>query len=172
MGVVIMNELNLSYIAGLVDGEAYIGIKRQKPNKKFGRTTQSYQARLKIKMATPDGLEFVANTFGFGSVKQEKKKYSKLSNYAMYRLEYMNLQAEKVLSSLLPYLKVKKDVAIAVLQFCNLKKQSSKHKTKPAGTRNFPNKYGVTRIVINYELSDEYISMCDSLYSKCKELNS
>ena len=45
------NIYRLAYIAGLMDGEAYIGIKKSKPYKSLtGRVNPSYHERIQIRM--------------------------------------------------------------------------------------------------------------------------
>jgi hypothetical protein len=173
MGVMLMtNETSIAYIAGLVDGEAYIGIKKVKPYKKAGQVNSSYQARIVIHMVNEQAIKFIATTLG-GWYHKEKRipSTSKLTKRTLYKYEATNLRAEKILTTIFPYLLVKQNVAETVLQFCSLKHTSRHHRTKPTGTRLFKHWTGKSVTITNMCLSDEYIAMCDKLYTQCRELN-
>lgn len=163
-----MNEVDIAYCAGLVDGEGHIGIKRTKAYKCQGRATPGYHARTGIKMVDEGAIKFFAETMG-GWYWPEKASLKNGRPYFVYQAT--DAKAERILRTLLPYLRVKRASAETVLQLRELQADSRKHRTKVVGERPFTNQYGAVRIIETKSLSDEYVSWCDALYEQCKTLN-
>lgn len=161
-------ELDLAYIAGLMDGEAYIGIKKSRAYKCQGRQTPSYQSRIQIRMVDEPAIRFLSETLG-GWYYKEKPHSG--NGRLLYCYQATDRKAESILRSLLPYLKVKLRNAETVIELRDLQSNSGSHRTKITGYREFPNKYGKVRIVANKSFSDEYVATCERLYQRCKELN-
>lgn len=168
MGGCVINKITLAYLAGLVDGEGYIGIKKSKAYKCQGRVNPGYHERVQVRQVKSEAIELMANTFG-GCFYKEKPGSKK--SRPLYCYQASDKKAVTILKALIPYLRIKGTVAIKVLELRELKKESSKHRTKIVGHRNFPNKYGTPRKVPNLAYSDEYIAMCESLWLDCKRLN-
>lgn len=163
-----VSDTTLAYLAGLVDGEAYIGIKRSKAYRCQGRTTPSYHARIQVRMVHEGAIKTLAEAFG-GWHYKEKRPIPNRRQLFCYQAS--DLCAETILRALLPFLVVKKESAETVLALRDLQLESNRHRTKIVGYRNFPNARGTARQVPNLALSDEYVSRCDSLYEQCKALN-
>lgn len=162
-----MLETDLAYIAGIVDGEGCIRIKKAKAYRCQGRVTPGYHASIQIKMVDEPAIRFIAETLGGWYYKQEKNcKGGRL----LYCWAASDKKAADIIRTLLPYLRIKKTQAEAVLELRQLQSEGMKHRTKVTGYRNFPNKYGTPRQVANYSFSDEYVERCDSLYRLVKEL--
>lgn len=159
-------DTDLAYIAGLLDGEAYIGIKRTNPA--GGRTNPGYHARIQVRMVDEPAIAFLAEKLG-GWYYKEKPSAAK--GRPLYCWQAQDKAAEAVLRAVLPFLRVKRDPALAVLELRDLQADAATHRTKVTGYRNFPNKYGTARQVPNLSYSDEYIAICDALWSRCKVLN-
>ena len=163
-----MKKTDLAYIAGLMDGEAYIGIKKSKAYKCQGRHSPGYHARIQIRMVDEPAIKFVAENLG-GWYYKEAPHAAK--GRPLYCYSTSDKKAAEILRQLLPFLRVKYESAKTVLSFRTLQATSAKHRTKVIGTRNFPNKYGTPRTVQTKALSDEYIAQCEAYYLRCKELN-
>lgn len=163
-----MKETDIAYLAGIVDGEGYIGIKKSKAYRCAERTTPSYIARIQIRMVDEPAIRFLSETLG-GWYYKEKPHLAK--GRPLYCFQASDQKARAILETLLPYLRVKATQARTVLELCALKSESRQHRTKVVGTREFPNKYGTVRTVKNKCLSDEYVARCHSLYERCKLLN-
>jgi len=161
-------QLDLAYIAGLVDGEAYIGIKKSKAYKCQGRQTPGYHARIQVRMVDEAAIRFLAETLG-GWYYKEKPNTHKGRDLFCYQAS--DLQAKNILSALVPYLRVKKRNAQAVLALRFLQQDARKYKTRITGYRNFPNKYGTPRKVPNLAFCQPYVDLCETLYQHCKSLN-
>ena len=102
-------EADLAYLAGLVDGEGCISIKHNKSNNVFFPWVA-------VGMTQLEGLELLVEMFG-GKIREDRTSNRKS---VMYRWEQNKRDVVvHVLSSLLPYLRVKKALAILVLAFCS-----------------------------------------------------
>jgi hypothetical protein len=152
----------LPYLAGIIDGEGYIGVKRSACHP--GRVTPGHHARISVKMNEPaPAVRLLAEAFG-GRCAPENGR-------AMLCWQVTDAAAERALTALLPYLLVKRAQAENVLALRVLQRESRQHRTKVIGHRNFPNSYGTPRRVENRTLSDEYIAACDQFWFRGKTLN-
>lgn len=159
---------DLAYLAGIVDGEGYVGIKKSSAYKCQGRATPGYHARIQVRMVDEPAIAFLADTLG-GWYWYEKAHAHK--GRPLYCYQASDLAAAIALETLLPYLRVKRANAETVLALRELQSQSKQHRTKVTGYREFPNQYGTVRMVPNLAFSDEYVAACEALYQKCKALN-
>ena len=161
-------QTDIAYCAGLVDGEGYIGVKRTKAYPCQGRATPGYHARIAIKMVDAGAIQFFAETLG-GWYWGEKPSLERGRPYFVYQAT--DARAAFILESLIPFLRVKRQVAETVLALRTLQATSRSHRTKIVGHRDFPNAHGMVRRVPNLALSDEYVAQCDAFYWRYKELN-
>lgn len=163
-----MKETDLAYLAGLIDGEGYVGIKKALAYRCQGRQTPGYHARIQVRMVDEQAIRHLAETLGGWYYKE---KASAAHGRPLYCYQASNKKAEHILRALLPYLRVKTEAAQAVLLLRELQACSSAHRTKIVGYRDFPNSHGTIRRVANKCLSDEYVAQCEALWLRCKELN-
>lgn len=163
-----MKTVDIAYIAGIVDGEGYIGIKKTSAHKCQGRVNNGYHARIQIRMVDEPAIKFISETLG-GWYYKEKPSVTK--GRPLYCFQASDKSAESVLKTILPFLRVKKESAETVLNLRRIQAGSRKHRTKITGYRQFPNKYGTARTVANMSFSDEYIQSVHALYERCKALN-
>ena len=161
-----MKKIDLAYIAGIVDGEGYVGIKKATVRKDC--QTPGYHARVQIRMVDEEAIQFIASALG-GWYYPEKPHSEKGKPLFCYQAS--DKKAEEVLKILLPYLRIKKRQALNVLELRNLQSQGCQHRTKILGYRNFPNSHGTPRQVPNLGFSDEYVQKCEGFYLRAKELN-
>lgn len=163
-----MQETDLAYIAGIVDGEGCIRIKRTKPYRHLtGRQNAAYHAVVQIRMVDEDAIRFIAESLG-GWYYVEKPHSAKGRPLFCYSVS--NAAAERVLRTLRPYLRVKAEQADVVLALRALQAEGHKHRTKVTGTRRFPNSHGAVRMVGSRAYSDECIAECERLYALCSDL--
>jgi len=162
-----MNKIDLAYLAGLIDGEGYIGIKKCKPVKGH-RTTTSYHARIQVRMINEAAIKFLAEILG-GKYYREKRHCN--NGRPLFCWQVSDALAQKSLKALLPFLRVKKKQAILVLMFRGLQSESSKHRTKTTGTRKLQHWAGKILTVRNLSLSDEYVAECEGFWRQAKVLN-
>ncbi len=164
-------DVELAYIAGLIDGEGYIGVKKTSPYRHLtGRVNPGYHARICIKMVDESAIRFLAETLG-GWYFEEKRPAGGWSKRRLFAYQATDKAAADILCAILPYLRVKHANAEAVLELRALQATSAVHRTKIVGKRNFPNKYGTARVVANKAFSDEFIAALDAIYERCKALN-
>lgn len=159
---------DVAYVAGIIDGEGCIRVKKTKPYRCQGRATPGYDASVQVKMVDRGAVEFVCKTIG-GWVYLQKSGLK--SGRDQYTCQATGRQAEDGLRLVLPYLRVKRRQAELVLQLREFKKDSQKHRTKITGYRNFPNRYGTPRQIPVRVLSDDYVAECERLFLACKKLN-
>jgi hypothetical protein len=162
------NETSIAYVAGLIDGEGCIRVKKSKAYKCQGRSTPGYHASIQIKMTDKGAIEFVASVLGGWHYVQRS---ALRSGRPLYTWQVSDLKAETAIKVVLPYLRVKKAQAEAVLSLRQLQAEGRKHRTKIVGYRDFPNQYGTVRQVPNKSFSDEYVARCEKLFQACKRLN-
>ena len=159
---------DIAYCAGLIDGEGYIGIKRASATERSDRQTRGYHARIVVHMVDEQAIKFLAETLG-GWYYPEKQVTPQ--RRPLFKYQATDAAAERILRTVLPYLKVKRMSAETVLRLRDLQANAKQHRTKITGYRDFPNSHGTIRQVPNLSYSDEYVAICDTLYEQCKHLN-
>lgn len=165
-----MPELtDIAYLAGLVDGEGCIRIKRAKAYRNLtGRANPAYHCSIHVRMVDEAAIKFLGDTLG-GWYWREKAHAT--NGRPLFCWQATDREAEFILRCLLPYLRVKRAQAENALALRTLQSERMKHRTKVVGYRNFPNSHGTIRRVPNKAYSDEYIAACEALYSISRDLN-
>lgn len=163
-----MKKTDIAYMAGLVDGEGYIGVKKSKAYKSQGRQSVGYHARIQIRMVDEAAIKFIAEQLG-GWYYKEKPSVAK--GRPLYCYQASDKRAETVLRTLLPFLKVKAPSARAVLSLREMQANGRQHRTKITGHRTLNHWAGVKVRVANKSFSDEYVARCEAIYLQCKALN-
>jgi hypothetical protein len=139
-------EKDLAYIAGIVDGEGYLGLNKIRELRRSNITT-SYCPHLKIAMTDSQAVEFIKECFG-GTIFVRKSIANGKRNKDQYVWQITNkLAIKKILVLLLPYLKVKRDTAVVILDYISLRER---------------------KIEISWK--NNYNSEEDNLYLKSKEV--
>ena len=107
------NKEKIIYLAGLIDGEAWIGIAIHQPRNKSGNPV--YVPNLTIKMTDKKPLDLASSVFG-------KKVYTHAllpSGLTPYSWRLVNAPScIPALEALLPFLITKKKVAKILLKYC------------------------------------------------------
>jgi hypothetical protein len=163
-----MLETDIAYVAGIVDGEGCIRIKKMRALKCQGRKTPAYHATIKIKMVDQGVVDFVASVLD-GRVTCERNSLK--SGRPFFACHISDKKAENAIRLILPFLRAKRRQAEKVLELRELQKGGAKHRTKVVGFRNFPNQHGTPRQVKNLSFSDEYVARCESLFQDIKVMN-
>lgn len=140
----------LAYLAGLVDGEAYIGIKK---TTRKDAVSAIYHERIQIRMVHEASIALLAKTLG-GHYYCEKPHANK--GRPLYCWQASDALAANILRELLPFLRVKKRSAIAVLR---LRKSKEDPRARRRGS---PAKRTMNQAVLDYR---------DHLYLLCKSMN-
>lgn len=146
-----METTTLAYLAGIVDGEGYIGIKRSAAVK--GSVSPRFYERIQVRMINEDAIRLLRDTLG-GNYYRETMAQRGMRQ--LYCWQASDAQAATILRALLPYLRVKKANAIAVLELRT-------SKTDPlARKRGSPAKRPMDASIIEHR---------QRLYEHCKALN-
>lgn len=113
----------LSYIAGLMDTDGSFSIKRENP--KRGSKSPSHSPMIILSMVAVPSINFVRENCTEGSIcviaaKNARHKFA-------YRFTIGSLsQAISFIERILPFLKIKKESAVCLLEFCKMKNNSIK----------------------------------------------
>lgn len=150
-----------AYIAGLLDGEGYIGIKRRRPSKANRMVSFRYCAAVSVAMTDREPVQLIADFCGSGHLIRVRTRGKNKTIYE-FMVEYG--RAAELLRAALPFLIAKKRQALLVIELCELQKTERNHRTKVSQVLRY--KAGVNagsqyRVLMH---SDEYISRLDVIY--------
>jgi hypothetical protein len=145
--------MNYSYLAGIIDGEGYLGITKQS---RKDRPSISYREILQVANTYKDLVDFLKNEIG-GSVYIIKRPQDKDYWKVQYVWHCSQSEIEFILKKTMPYLIVKKGQAKLLLEFIKYKK-SFKRKSLGQGLGSSP-------------LSLEEINFRENIWLKVKSLN-
>lgn len=107
-------QATLCYVAGIIDGEGTIRIHKTKPYKKNGNKNYTYSAGIGVGMVEKIIPELLKETFG-GSIHEECVPERR----SIWRWQVSGrMSVYKILEELAPYLIVKREQALAVMEFC------------------------------------------------------
>lgn len=162
-----MKETDKAYIAGLVDGEAYIGIKKSKPYKCTGRISPGYSERIQIRMVDEEAIRFVAESLG-GWYYKEKPNAKR--GRSLYCFQASDLKAVKILEVILPYLRIKREQALTALRLRD-NKSLPKSQLMAKRRRMIQSRWGQPIEVFREYLSEDTINHREALWQRCKSLN-
>lgn len=116
-----MKQTDLAYVAGLLDGEGYVGIlKVRKGNKKEWHYTREFMhvPCIKVVMTDKEPIEWLYKTIGGTFATRPRRDQRNISYEWMLRKK----QTSTILKRLLPFLKVKRQSAEIIIRLCELSK--------------------------------------------------
>lgn len=114
-----------SYLAGIIDGEGYIGIKKAAP--RIDCVNPCYHERVQVRMVRIDALQLLHDVFG-GSLYKEQPHAN--NGRPLYCWQISDKKASTALTVLLPYLRVKRRVAQIVLRLRRVKDTAAPRRRK------------------------------------------
>ena len=156
-----INKELLSYLAGIIDGEGTITIRKSTYRIRVIKDCKNpmYSTRITLKMSVEEIPKLLKQTFN-GHYYKEKKIYngknSFRTNCIMYCYEINNKSACDMLDKIYPYLIVKKKQAEIIFELKELKLNKEREKIVLKGCPPF---------------TKDYIKKLDNLYLKIKKLN-
>ena len=161
-----MNDNTLAYLAGIVDGEGSIMIRKsvyRLNNPKYNDCVNpSYSPRITIKNTCEAPLKLMQKTLG-GSYYKDKKIYQSKNSFHINKVLFCygaeHRIAYNIINVLLPFLLIKKQQAKKLIQLVKLKEKYSLHRDK--SKKGFNGK--------PYTL--EAVKAFDKLYMEVKKLN-
>ncbi len=155
----------LAYLAGIADGEGYIGIKKEKARYHPGCTNPLYSERFAIRMADRHAIKLFEKVLGGWSYPE--KQYSPTKR-PCFVYEVCTKSAATVIRALLPFLRIKKPQAIAVLKLTTNKITAKKVRTNRICT----SRWGTPMVSrARTKLSHRTLALRERLYLLCKRLN-
>ena len=156
------NKILYAYFAGIIDGEAYVGIKkstwgmRNRPDVK----SPTYSERIQIRISNPDIPKLFQQYFG-GRFYKEPRIYQSKNGFHTNKIMYLYLATDKIASIIIekvyPYLIEKK-----IQAECILKLRESKN-SKEARWRGGKNQKRV--------MSKEVLAKREKLYQTIKDIH-
>lgn len=119
-----MKKIELAYIAGFIDGEGYIGIKKyiRRADKQW---CPMYSERITVGGINKKSIEDLDDIVG-GYIYFHKA--SKLSSKGYWSWEVTESNARKFLKMIYPYLKIKRPEADILIKLGENKLKTNKHK--------------------------------------------
>ncbi len=109
----------LAYLAGIVDGEGYIGIKRD--HIKGRGINPVYYERMSVAGTSKPMIDLFISFFKCGQAYFHR--HSKLSRRGYWSWETSNLKAVSVIKQLYPYIRIKKPEVKLILQLYENKRK-------------------------------------------------
>ena len=121
-------DTDLAYIAGMLDGEGYIGI-----NKKVmtSRKSPRYDTKVCITNTHKRALDWIQSKLGAGVIYETKQKNNPLAKNRCFVWSCSNKEAIRVLKLLHPYLHIKKLKAETLISFGEFAGRSAFYKPVP-----------------------------------------
>lgn len=109
----------LAYAAGFIDAEGCIHVSLLRPSKANRRVTPRYDLFLKVSNTDLPVLEWLKSTFGGAIVKHHSRNENRVGNKwsTAWHWQVSGKSAQDCLELMLPYLKIKKQQAIAAVEF-------------------------------------------------------
>ena len=151
-----------AYLAGIVDGEAYIGIKKDiwGMNNRPDVKSPTYHERISIKMKNPEIPKLFQDTFNGRFYKEPKIYQSKTgftTKHIMYLYQATDKIAANIISCLIPFLIEKKAQANYILK---LRESKNSKEARMRGGKN--QKRTMSQTVLDYR---------EQLYQAIKEIH-
>lgn len=115
-----MNKVELSYWAGLFDGEGCISIRHNRPTETSKHRSDLYSMITKVTMCDGSLIRSMSMAFGVGHIGFQRRYIDKGTHRPAWSWTSMSKDAEAVIRALLPYLRSKKKEAKIALTFFDL----------------------------------------------------
>jgi excisionase family DNA binding protein len=106
-------DLELAYLAGVVDSDGYIGVHRKQAEK----WAANYQPRVQIKQVTPQAVDLAEECFGGH---RYEGKPTTTNGRPLMVWQVHSAAAGRVCEALLPFLRIKRAQAENVLRLCEV----------------------------------------------------
>ncbi len=113
-----MNKLTASYLAGIIDGEGYVGIMKHKRYDDLSK--KHYQAVIKVAMSDKELITWLKKSFG-GSF--EIRDFDNPNWKTSYCWSIRGQKVRPIIEKVLPYLRVKNKQAIYCLQLLKIQEK-------------------------------------------------
>lgn len=113
-------EIDLAYIAGVIDSDGYIGLTRQRENRRK-RNTVTFHPTVMVAQVEPEAIGLILSLFD-GSLYKYKRnaKHKELIHLQFGRRD----NVKELLENVLPYLRIKRIQALTVLEFISIREKT------------------------------------------------
>lgn len=110
-----IKKTDWAYIAGVIDSDGYIGLTRSKENRRT-KETYNYRPTITVTQVEPEAIMLLKETgLGtFGISGQQSKKHRSLFRWGIYNYRDVKI----FIKNILPYLRIKKEQATILFQYC------------------------------------------------------
>lgn len=157
----IMSKITASYLAGLIDGEGYIGFIA---NRQEYRTF--YQPTLKVVMTDKNIIEWLRDSYGgYFYERKPKQENHKIS----YEWEISGKTLKEILIKIRPYLRIKQKQCDILLK--KYKIQECLFKNLPHQNISQINEKREEKRICNLAYRDEQRKQIENLYLEIRKLN-
>lgn len=141
-----------AYLAGIVDGEGYVGIK--KTDNRNDCVNPQYHERIQIRMVEEGCIKLFKNIFGGNYYKETH--HSKYSKRPLFCYQASDKLASKIVKILLPYLCIKNRQAKLILKL-RKSKDSKESRLRGSSARR--------------PMKPEIVNYRESLYQQIKQIH-
>jgi hypothetical protein len=114
-------EIDLAYIAGVIDSDGYIGITVNTERRRKGNNsrTKSYYPTIRLTQTKIDAINLIRKYFegSYLVIKSKKTNHRMLHGWSACSLK----RSKIFLEAIYPYLRLKKEQAKIVIDYCNMR---------------------------------------------------
>lgn len=156
----------LAYVAGLIDGEGCIGVRRRRATIANRSKTPTYTLNVSIEMTDEAPVRAAASCFGLDHLVRVRRR---ALVKPIFVLTIAGQRAADLLQEIEPFLIGKPEQARVALEFWAHRQTSRSHRTKVMSTHTFKagrNGGGTYRM---FGLADEFIAQCDAFYQQLRK---
>ena len=167
-------ESQIAYIAGLVDGEGYIGIVRREATDANKRLTPKHTGRISVAMCERAPLDFMCLVLRLpvGKMRVKPRRRNAHIHRDCFVVDIENDYAAAVAKLLAPFLLVKRKQAQLVIELRELQRSGSRRDlSQPYRVLQFKGGTSLGRNYIVNKTSDQHVERCEAIYQQCKALN-
>ena len=161
-----MDNIDLAYIAGVMDSDGYITIKCSTYNIRKTKDSKNpvFYERVGIKQVQPEAIKFIYDNFGgYYHIEKPSTKNGK----PLYSLQLTNLKAFNFIKAIYPFLRIKIKQADIIFKLRECINKGKTQKTKSIQKDRWNNLTEFNR----YSVAQEDIETKKKLYFEIKALN-
>ncbi len=164
IGVDWSREARLAYIAGILDGEGYIGAKRRMPTHANRMNSPKYSIAVSVSMTDEGPIRMIAEFCGASANVKARKRTR--TGKVIYQLDLENKRAEVLLRQVRPYLVAKNWQAKKAISLHELRSESRKHRTRVVSVVQFSGGRNAGASHRVFGLSLDFLARCDAIYTE------
>jgi hypothetical protein len=167
-------ESHLAYLAGLVDGEGYIGIVRREASRVNRRLSPKHTVRISVAMCERAPLDFMCHVLmlPIGKFRLKSRGRKAHIHRDCWVIDLENDHAAEVAKLLAPFLLVKRRQARLVVELRRLQRSTTKRdRSEPSSVLQFKGGVNAGHDYVVRKTSEQHLALCEAIYQECKALN-